>query len=51
MGLRRHNPTCPAEAPRRRKGGIILRRSSALRLLDDTVQYRLRLRVLNCGAI
>jgi hypothetical protein len=26
MGLRRHNP----------KGGIILRRSSALRLLDDT---------------
>jgi hypothetical protein len=26
MGLRRHNP----------KGGIILRRSSALRLVDDT---------------
>jgi hypothetical protein len=41
MGLRRHNP----------KGGIALRRISALRLLDDTVQYRLRRRALICGAI
>jgi hypothetical protein len=41
MGLRRHNP----------KGGIILRRNSALRLLGDTVQYRLRRRALICGAI
>jgi hypothetical protein len=41
MGLRRRNP----------KGGFILHRSSALRLLDDTVQYRLRRRALICGAI
>ena len=32
MVMRRSNPV----------GGIILRRSSALRLLDDTAQYRLR---------
>ena len=41
MGLRRPNP----------KGGIILRRNSALRLLDDTHEYRLRRRALICGAI
>jgi hypothetical protein len=40
MGLRRHNP----------EGGIILRRSSSLRLLDDTLKYRLRRRALICGA-
>jgi hypothetical protein len=34
MGLRRHNP----------EGGIVFRRSPALRLLDDTVLYRLRSR-------
>jgi hypothetical protein len=39
--LRRHNP----------EGGIVLRPSSSLRLLDDTVQYRLRRRASICGAI
>jgi hypothetical protein len=36
MSLRRHNP----------KGGIILRRSPALLILDDTREYRLRTRAL-----
>ncbi|MFH0907893.1 MAG: hypothetical protein V1929_03950 [bacterium] len=38
-------------AAQTREGGIILRRSSALRLLDDTLEYRLRRRALICGAI